>query len=191
LLEERDAAGNLVDKIPITINFDTGGPTQPQTILLDFGKNINFEGATTEEAMEGTTHFASPFDTIFLAQDGFPVGHLLNFTVDEDGLLSGYYSNGQVWPIAYIAVARFVNNEGLLRTGRTLWVETPESGQAIIGLAAQGGRGKMLQKTLEQSNVDLANEFINMIVYQRAFQASSRAITVSDAILADLAGLIR
>lgn len=200
LYEERDADGNLTDKIPITIewpqiNPTTGEPYEcpltPQTVFIDFGKNQAFEGATQEEALEGTTQFGSPFDTYFLAQDGYPVGHILNFTVAEDGLLTGYYSNGQTRPIAYIAIARFVNNEGLLRVGRTLWVETPESGQAIVGLASHGGRGKMLFKTLEQSNVDLANEFINMIVYQRAFQASSRVVMVSDAILADLAGLVR
>lgn len=190
--------GTLARALRLEVTWQNGQSTSPQTIEINFGTSIdevNF-GLTIPEpgtnvGLDGTTNFASPFSTNFVKQDGKTVGSLLKFTVEEDGTIIGFYSNGVSRPIAQLAIAKFVDKDGLLRVGRTLFAETPRSGEPAFDRATVGGRGKVIAKSLEQSNVDLANEFINMIVFQRAFQASSRVIAVSDAMLVELAGLIR
>lgn len=190
--------GVLERALRLEITWQDGQSTAPQTIELNFGTSIdevNF-GLTLpqpgiEVGLDATTQFASPSSTNFVRQDGKTVGSLLKFTVEEDGTIIGFYSNGVSRPLAQLAIAKFPNKDGLLRVGRTLFAETPRSGQPALDKATVGGRGKVLAKSLEQSNVDLANEFINMIVFQRAFQASARVIAVSDAMLVELAGLVR
>lgn len=190
--------GVLEKALRLEVTWQDGQSSSPQTIELNFGTSldeVNF-GLTVPEpgvevGLDGTTHFASPFSTNFVRQDGKTVGSLLKFTVEEDGTIIGFYSNGVSRPLAQLAIAKFTDKDGLLRVGRTLFAETPRSGQPAIDKATVGGRGKVVAKSLEHSNVDLANEFINMIVFQRAFQASSRVIAVSDAMLVELAGLVR
>ncbi len=197
-LSAEKVLGNLERSLRLEVTWQNGQSTSPQTIELNFGTSIdevNF-GLTVPKpgvkvGLDGTTQFASPFSTNFVSQDGKTVGSLLKFTVEEDGTIIGFYSNGVSRPIAQLAIAKFPDKDGLLRVGRTLFAETPRSGAPAIDKATVGGRGKVIAKSLEQSNVDLANEFINMIVFQRAFQASARTIAVSDAMLVELAGLVR
>jgi flagellar hook protein FlgE len=182
----------------IEVTWQNGQSESPQTIEINFGTSldeVNF-GLTVPEpgvevGLDGTTQFASPSSVNFVKQDGKAVGSLVKFTVEEDGTIIGFYSNGISRPIAQLAIAKFTNKDGLLRVGRTLFAETPRSGEPAFDKATVGGRGKIVAKSLELSNVDLATEFINMIVFQRAFQASSRVIAVSDAMLVELAGLVR
>jgi flagellar hook protein FlgE len=190
--------GTLDKSLRIEVTWQNGQSSSPQTIEINFGTSldeVNF-GLTVPEpgveiGLDGTTQFASPSSVNFVKQDGKAVGSLVKFTVEEDGTIIGFYSNGISRPIAQLAIAKFTNKDGLLRVGRTLFAETPRSGEPAFDKATVGGRGKIVAKSLEHSNVDLATEFINMIVFQRAFQASSRVIAVSDAMLVELAGLIR
>ncbi len=198
LAAERLQGGALDRALRIEVTWQDGQSSSPQTIEINFGTSIDevdfgftIPPAGVEVGLDGTTNFASPFSTNFVKQDGKAVGSLLKFTVEEDGTIIGFYSNGISRPIAQLAIAKFTDKDGLMRVGRTLFVETPRSGAPAFDKATVGGRGKVIAKTLEQSNVDLATEFINMIVFQRAFQASSRVIAVSDAMLVELAGIVR
>ncbi|MCD8567873.1 MAG: flagellar hook-basal body complex protein, partial [Geovibrio sp.] len=107
------------------------------------------------------------------------------------GEIVGYYTNGEVMTIAQVALATFTNNQGLLKVGDTLFAETGNSGTAAIGKPQTGARGEIMSGALENSNVDLSNEFVSMITTQRGFQANSRVITTSDEMLQELLTLKR
>jgi flagellar hook protein FlgE len=163
--------------------FDFGSGAEPQQeISIDFGldNNINL-----------STQYASPSSTIFQSQDGFGSGFLESVSVDPDGVISGNYSNGQVLFLARVALANFTNPWGLSRVGGNVWAETRSSGQPLTGTPGSAGLGKISPNSLEQSNVDLSAEFVNMIIQQRGFQANSRIITTTDAMLAELINLKR
>ena len=123
-------------------------------------------------------------------QNGSPSGVLQAFSVGQDGVITGNYSNGLNRPIGQIAMAVFTNPGGLERIAG-VWRETPNSGLAQIGTAGSGGRGVMSAGTLEMSNVDLAEEFRRLIVAQRGFQGNARVITTSDEILQEVVNLRR
>ncbi|HOY67060.1 MAG TPA: flagellar hook-basal body complex protein [Candidatus Ozemobacteraceae bacterium] len=137
------------------------------------------------------TQFDSPFTTKARDQDGYEMGLLESIYFEEDGTIRGVYSNGQKQPIGQVALATFNNPGGLEKTGNNLYAFSPNSGHPVIGKPNEGDRGQILPGTLEMSNVDIAEEFTNMIVTQRAFQANSRVITTSDEILQEVVNLKR
>jgi flagellar hook protein FlgE len=137
------------------------------------------------------TQFAGQSQANLASQTGFPAGALVSFAVGSSGEVSGIYSNGSNRIIGQLALANFVNPGGLQRNGQNLWAPTGNSGDAIVGTPNTNGRGVVNTGTLENSNVDLAAQFTNMIVAQRGFQASSRVITASDTMLQDLVNIIR
>jgi flagellar hook protein FlgE len=106
--------------------------------------------------------------------------------VDGNGIVSGVYSNGQTVAAGKVAIAKFRANEGLGRAGQNLWVATEESGAAAVGVVGTGGRGSVVSGSLEQSNVDIAEQFVDLITHQRAFQANSKTITTADQMLQEL-----
>jgi flagellar hook protein FlgE len=172
------AEGRLAALLNVTYIAD--GTTQVATLDL---------GAADE--YDGITQFASPTSTRAYEQDGFGLGYLENFTVDSSGVITGVYSNGNKAPIAQIAMATFTNPQGLTTEGDNNFRVTNNSGLPNIGAAETGGRGKITAGTLEMSNVDLAEQFTDMIVTQRGFQANSRSITTSDQMLQELLTLKR
>lgn len=125
-------------------------------------------------------------------QNGYPSGSLtgLSFSADRDGTLSGIFSNGQSRPIAQLALANFNSQDGLDRIGGNLLQETLASGPPSIGTAKSGGRGDVVGGALEESNVDIATEFTDLIVAQRSFQANSRVITTVNQTLQELLQII-
>ncbi len=137
------------------------------------------------------TQFESDFTTKAESQDGYPMGLLQEIYFEEDGVIRGVYSNGQKQPIAQVAIATFNNPMGLEKQGNNLYAYAPSSGLAIIGKAGIGKNGKICPNCLEMSNVDISEEFTNMIITQRAFQANSRVITTSDEILQEVVNLKR
>ena len=141
--------------------------------------------------MDLVTQFDSAFTTKARDQDGYEMGLLESIYFEQDGTIRGVYSNGQKQPIGQVALATFNNPGGLEKTGSNLYAFSPNSGLAIIGRPAEGERGSILAGSLEMSNVDIAEEFTNLIVTQRAFQASSRIITTSDEILQEVVNLKR
>lgn len=134
------------------------------------------------------TNYAAPSAVASIRQDGFAAGSLTGLSVsgDQDGIISAVFSNGQVRPIAQFAMATFNSQAGLTHLGGNKFAETPASGQPSIGTAGSGGRGLIIGNALEQSNVDLASEFTDLIVAQRSFQANSRVISTISQTLQDL-----
>ena len=118
-------------------------------------------------------------------------GRIQGFSIGKDGILTGAFSNGQTRSLGQLALATFINAPGLSKAGQSGYVATINSGQADIGVAADGPRGSFASGFLEMSNVDLANEFTSLIVAQRGFQANSRIITASDEVLQDLLAMKR
>lgn len=124
-------------------------------------------------------------------QDGFESGVYQSFTVDAAGIISAAFSNGHVSQVGQLAVASVSNQEGLVMTGNNNYRTTAASGLASIGVAGAGGRGSIEDDTLEQSNVDIATEFSNLIVAQRSFEANSKTVTTFDQITQDTISMLR
>jgi flagellar hook protein FlgE len=125
------------------------------------------------------------------SQDGAIPGTLTGFAIGSDGVVTGSFSNGQTRALARLAIASFANPGGLEKAGNSSWRTTVDSGLAQVGVPGSGQRGSLVAGTLEMSNVDLAQEFTNLIIAQRGFQANSRMITASDEILQDLINIKR
>jgi flagellar hook protein FlgE len=141
--------------------------------------------------LAGLTAFAGTSTITASDQNGSAVGSLQSFTISPDGTVVGVFSNGLKQSLAQIALASFNNPPGLEKVGGSMYRTTVNSGTQLLGQAGTGGRGLLSSGTLEMSNVDLAQEFTNLIVAQRGFQANSRVITTSDSILEDLVNLKR
>lgn len=125
------------------------------------------------------------------SQNGKGAGTLQSFSMNADGTLIGSFSNGFKEPVGRIALANFANAAGLEKAGGTAFRSTVNSGEAQVGAASTGGRGSLSSRALEMSNVDLSQEFTNLIIAQRGFQAGSRVITTSDELLQELVNLKR
>jgi len=183
-----NANGALVTETTTSSSFSfNGGAASPQAITFDFGTSINESGT----GLDGTTQFGSESVTLFLDQDGFPSGTLSNLNIDEDGILTGIFTNGQTRTLAQITLAKFSAPQELIKLGRNLYGESFASGQAIVGTPSTGGLGRVLSHSLELSNIDLAEEFIRMISSQRGFQANSKTITTTDELLQEILNLKR
>jgi flagellar hook protein FlgE len=137
------------------------------------------------------TQFAATDTAGTVSQDGAGMGDLVSFSMAADGQLVGIFSNGVRETLGQVAVASFDNPPGLEKVGGSLYRGTANSGIAAVGVAGQGGRGTMASGSLEMSNVDLAQEFSNLIIAQRGFQANSKIVSVSDELLNDLVNLKR
>jgi flagellar hook protein FlgE len=147
-------------------------------------------GAVTVD-MSGVSGFAGLNTTSFSAQNGTAAGTLLSVALGSDGTISGTFSNGATVAIAQLAVGTFTNPEGLAKSGNSMLSETLNSGTVRVGTAGADGYGSVIAGALEASNVDLSQEFTNLIVAQRGFQANARIITTSDEILQELTQLKR
>jgi flagellar hook protein FlgE len=172
------------------IEAGSGGPTDitidytgnPQNMRLAFNGRLGGD-ASNQYPMASTTNFQT--------QNGYPPGVLQNVTVSPEGIISGHYSNGQILDRYQLTLATFNNPQGLSREGGNLFAMTLESGVAYTKSPGEGGTGKINPNSLEQSNVDLATEFVKMIISQRGFQANAKVITTTDEILAELMNLKR
>ncbi len=165
----------------LLFNFSQGA-LPGQKIELIFGSKSG-GGASTQYPIASTTNFQT--------QDGYPPGVLMNVTVSSEGVISGHYSNGQIIDLYQITLAKFNNPQALYKEGANLYSETVESGPAYTNSPGSGGLGKINPNSLEQSNVDLATEFVKLIVAQRGFQANARIITTTDEILTELMNIKR
>jgi flagellar hook protein FlgE len=151
---------------PMAFNIDLAGPNP----LVQYG------GGSTIQ---------------IISQDGMPIGNLQGVKVSDDGTITGQFSNGLTSVLGQIATATFANPAGLVRIGNSEFTSSVGSGLALTGTPGSGNRGSLSAGAIEMSNVDLAQEFTNMIIAQRGFQANSRVITVSDEMLNDLVSLKR
>jgi len=175
--------GSLKSFNPPSLIFNPNNGANPgQTIQLDLGTLNKFDGITSFEA---------PSSTSGQTQDGYPGGDLQQLVVDQTGTIIGVFTNGRSYSLAQVAIAKFVNNEGLMNEGGALFSASPNSGDPIIGTAGTGGRGTIQPSSLEMSNVDLSRSLTQLIVIQRGFQANSKTITTSDEMLNTLLQLKR
>lgn len=180
--------GKLENDELISSNVSFKGAKANQEVDWYFGDAIQSRNGT---GAQGSTQYGSDSQVFRQVQDGYAGGTLTNFSVDETGTVSGSYSNGITKPLAKIALASFENNEGLYKLGQNRFQEAVRSGSPLVGEAGIGGRGAILTKTLENSNVDIASEFVDMIRTQRNFQANAKTVTTSDELLQDIISLKR
>ncbi|WP_309069700.1 flagellar hook protein FlgE [Microbacterium sp.] len=141
--------------------------------------------------MTALSGFAELSTVTISGQNGRAAGTLQSYALSEDGSLVGTFSNGQTQVLARVALATFINPEGLEKAGSSQYRPTVNSGQPAIGEAGVDGMGSLISGALEMSNVDLSQEFTNLIVAQRGFQANARIITTSDEVLQELTNLKR
>jgi flagellar hook protein FlgE len=154
----------------------------------DMTLNWSLRDALGNGTMSQSTAASSSTAT---TQDGFESGVYQSFSVDAAGVISAAFSNGHVAEIGQLAVASVANQEGLVMSGNNNYRTTASSGLASIGVAGAGGRGSTEDDTLEQSNVDIATEFSNLIVAQRSFEANSKTVTTFDTITQDTISMLR
>ncbi|MEZ4265421.1 MAG: flagellar hook protein FlgE [Myxococcota bacterium] len=147
-----------------------------QTIVLDFTGSTGVNQASTIE---------------FVDQNGQAPGDLAFFTVEPDGTIRGSFSNGDTRALGQLAIAQFQANDKLDAIGGNLYRQGTDTDEPAIGVANSGGRGQIFAGALEQSNVDLTNEFTQMITTQRGFQASSRTVSTANTLLGELVNLGR
>jgi flagellar hook protein FlgE len=114
-----------------------------------------------------------------------------SYNIGADGVVTGIYADGTKKPLFQLAIANFANPEGLEKVGDTSFRESTNSGIVQLGAPGTGRRGDLIGGSLEMSNVDLAQEFTNLIIAQRGFQATSRVITTSDQVLEELVNIKR
>ncbi|GAA1648034.1 flagellar hook protein FlgE [Georgenia ruanii] len=166
-----------VEAVPAgTFDMSPVAPWKVGGVTIDLSRVSGFGNLSTLEAK---------------SQDGMGAGTLQSFSMNADGTLIGSFSNGFKEPVGRIALANFANAAGLEKAGGTAFRSTVNSGEAQVGTAGTGGRGSLSSRALEMSNVDLSQEFTNLIIAQRGFQAGSRVITTSDELLQELVNLKR
>jgi flagellar hook protein FlgE len=176
---------------PVVNLTGPGGVTL--SMNLDLGATMKPSGATSVVAgsLLGLTQFAGQNNAVMRDQNGFASGTLQDFSVDRTGTITGSFTNGTSLTLGQIVLADFNNPSGLLRVGDNMYAVSGNSGTAVLGYALSGSQSAVTSGALEMSNVDLAQEFTNMIVAQRGFQANSKVITTADELLSDVVGLKR
>jgi flagellar hook protein FlgE len=183
-----DSQGRLVSNTPAAgFSFTPVGAVSPQALTFDFGDATSAGGT----GLGGFTQFAGVSSASFVGQDGWASGVLNGIQFDKTGMIQGLFSNGQTRALGEVAVAQAPAADQMERVGGNLYVETRASGQLVAGTAGQGGRGFISAGALEQSNVDIAEQFVRMIAAQRAFEANSKTITTADQLLSELIAMKR
>ena len=155
------------------------------TVTWDLYDDVN------NAAYNDMTQFAGSSGVTFQNQDGYATGSVSSVQVGEDGMVTGVFTNGKTKELYQIVLAKFPSYQGLSAVGNNLYAATIDSGEPVIGAAKTSGRGSISQMSLEMSNVDLATEFVKMIVTQRAYQANAKVITTSDQVLQELINMKR
>jgi flagellar hook protein FlgE len=183
-----DTAGKLAT-VTQAATFNPIGAVNPQPLAFDFGDPTG--GVPAGTGVAGMTQFSAPSAATFIGQDGHTSGLLASVQVNSLGQVSGVFSNGQSRVLGQVAVAGFPAPDKLVRVGGNLYQSSPDSGEAVVGAASSGGRAAITSGALEQSNVDLAGQFVRMIAAQRAFEANSKTITTADQLLQELINLKR
>jgi len=154
-------------------------------------RSFNLDLGLSGQVKDAVTQFSSPTTTYAYLQDGYVMGYLESFKIDDSGTITGAYTNGERRMIGQVAIAAFANPMGLTKEGESLYSESNNSGLPNIGPAGTVGRGKIYAGALEMSNVDLSETFTDMIVTERGFQANSRVVTTSDDMLREILNLKR
>lgn len=158
----------------------TGAQNEGVRITLDMG-NLGTN--------DGLTNLSGDFTTNYINQDGAKFGSYSGVSIDESGVVTALFDNGETRPIAILPLATFANPNGMESLTGNAWIETDYSGQALLKRAGSDGAGEISSNALESSTVDLATEFSNMIITQRAYSAATKIITTADEMLDELTRL--
>ncbi|MCG6550860.1 MAG: flagellar basal-body rod protein FlgF [Candidatus Magnetominusculus sp. LBB02] len=166
--------------------FDfSGSAAQSQGISFDFGQSIS-QGGT---GLSGTVQLAEGNQALSSSQNGYSAGSVKTVTIADDGTITATMSNGQISTLGQIVLARFNNPGALTKVSDNIWMASKDSGTALINVAKSDGLGRVVSGSLESSNVDLSAEFVNMITYQRAYEASSKGVQTVNEMLQTLNAL--
>ncbi|WP_370545925.1 flagellar hook protein FlgE [Edwardsiella tarda] len=170
-----DANGNLIKGGKQTINMVASNGAPAQTFTLDFTgtrqQNTGKDGVTSK------------------TQDGYKAGELTGYQINDDGTITGSYTNQQKQLLGQIVMANFAAPEGLVSEGNNVWSESAKSGQPIVGTSGTSGLGSLTSGAVEASNVDLSKQLVDMIVAQRNYQSNAQTIKTQDQILQTLVNL--
>ncbi len=185
-----------------TIQYPATGSGVDPTFTPTTGIPVSFAPLNSASAATGaanpvsitldlteTTQFGSAFSVNDNQADGFTSGQLSTFTTANDGTIVGRYTNGQSRVLGQVALANFVNKNGLEPLGGNAWAETNESGQPLVGDPGTGLFGTLQSNSYESSNVNLTEELVNMITAQRSYQANARTIKTQDQLLQTIVNL--
>ncbi len=188
---------SLVDGVsiggPDAITFQSNGQIDPASLPLEINytgwqpldASGNPNGAPTQDFnlnLSGTSQLGTEFGVASAQQDGFTAGQLRGLEVGSTGVLFARYTNGESRELAQVVVANFPSNAGLQPNGDSAWIETADSGAPVISTAGTSGTGLIQSGALEDSNVEITEQLVRMIVAQRNFQANAQVIQTEDAV---------
>ncbi|MEQ8329961.1 MAG: flagellar hook protein FlgE [Longimicrobiales bacterium] len=178
-----DNEGRLTTPVPATpFVFTPASGAANVEIDVDWG---------TEDSISGLSQFAAPSTAVLKEQDGYTMGDLERFSIDQTGTITGAFTNGVTLTLGQIVLADFNNPAGLIRSGDNMYAVSANSGSSVLGFSGEGSQSAITSGALEMSNVDLAQEFTSMITAQRGFQSNARVITTSDEMLQEVVQLKR
>ncbi len=175
------------DGTPTT--FD-GAATPPALAIGGWTSGANNSIITmdlgTQNVADGVTQFSSTYNVAFINQNGVQFGNFFGVRVDENGIVTALYDNGQTLKIYQVPLSTFSNPNGLEAQNGTVFSQSERSGAFVLRTPGQNGAGKVVPSSLESSTTDLATEFTSMIIAQRAYSASAKVITTADEMLDEL-----
>ena len=176
-----------------TLTFDSNGAIQSGASngTISIGAQGGASSISITPNFTSVTQYADTATMVNVSQDGYANGSLSTYSIDGNGNIQGIYTNGLNQTLGKLAIAAFNNPGGLQKISDSEFIESNNSGSAQVGDANSGGRGALSAGTLEMSNVDIAQEFSQMIIYERGFQANSKVITTGDDLLQTLVGMKR
>jgi len=166
----------------------TGANANPSAIAL----TLPASGGTSFPVnvdISQVTQFGGTYQAVSVTANGYGVGNFSNFSIGQDGKITASYGNGQSLVVGQVALANFVNPQGLAQTNDGLFLESSASGQPTVGAPGTGALGVLQSSSLESSNVDIASSMVEMITAQRNYQANAEAVKVNDQIMQDLVTL--
>lgn len=187
------SAATATSSLTATLTFGTDGklassvPAAPTISVTSPNPAIGAFTPTLD--MSTSTQFATTFSVTKLTQDGYAPGEFIALKINENGIITANYSNGQSQSAGQIALADFRNAQGLRPSSGNTWVETTKSGQPVYGSPTEGKFGALRAGAVEQSNIDLTSELVNMMTAQRTYQANAQTIKVQDQVLSTLTNL--
>ena len=176
--ESKQTSVSATTGVPVYKNVVNYGLVVPTMTSVERGDSASVSNTTSYTVQNRT-------------QDGYASGTLSNVKIDNNGVVSGVYSNSKTLPLYQIALYDVKCTQGLYREGSNLYSQTNESGEANLGVAGDNGFGSTKAYNIEQSNVDMSREFVQMIATQRGFQANSKTITTVDSMLETVIGMKR
>ncbi|TIH09305.1 flagellar hook protein FlgE [Pseudomonas leptonychotis] len=167
-----------------TIDLTTWVPAAPDTSIPPVwsGNGANASATGVNIDLRQSTQFASTFAVNRVSQDGYTTGQLAGLEIDDTGVIFARYTNGQSNIQGQVVLASFANVQGLTPVGKTAWVQSFQSGEPVVGTPRSGTLGALQSGALEDSNVELSDQLVNLIVAQRNYQANAKTIETESAV---------